>query len=118
MNYWLGPHGMRVPSYINCVVAEDGYNTMSKGGFSTQVYCNAIEPTKSEYLAKYAELRADGFYYYKISKSTGCPTCKMEADYYNYCDNDCDTVICKKCREEYYVTNGVSAKGHDPQCGE
>ena len=68
--YWIGPHGMRISKNVKCVVSEDGYNScmfLAEGLIAdTQKYMmDAITPTKGEYLAKYAELRADGYYYYK-----------------------------------------------------
>jgi hypothetical protein len=64
-NFWTGPYGMKVPEYVNSVVAADGYNLMNKLGKNTEIAMeDAPEMNKEIYLAKYAESKGDGNYYH------------------------------------------------------
>jgi len=76
-DYWIGPHGVRVPNHITSVTAADGGNTRYKCGGETEMYCGG-DMSKEAYVSEYAELRSDGFYYYgKATRSSK----KEEPDY-------------------------------------
>jgi hypothetical protein len=63
--YWIGPHGMLVPSTVKSVTASDGYNMLYSDGTETEMWSEQKAPTKEEYLAKYAQQRgSDGLYFY------------------------------------------------------
>jgi hypothetical protein len=34
-----------------------------------------------------------------------------------YCNNDCGTMGCYKCKCEYFVMNGILHEGHNSSCG-
>ena len=64
-DYWIGPHGMLVPNTIKDVMDEDCCNTLYDDGSVTEMGSNIVPLTKEEYLAKYAEKRDDGLYYFR-----------------------------------------------------
>jgi hypothetical protein len=64
--YWLGPYDVRVPLEVKSVAAADGGNTRYQNGKETQMGWGA-DMSKEEYLAKYATLHDDGYYYWKMS---------------------------------------------------
>ena len=55
-NYWIGPYGVYVPNDIIHVIAEDGHNSTSKyGGTTERGRFGCIEMTKEIYLNSYAK---------------------------------------------------------------
>lgn len=63
-DYWIGPYGIRVPNSVERVRAADGSNSRYKDGSETEMAVrNSI--TEDKYKSLYAELRDDGFWYYK-----------------------------------------------------
>ena len=64
--YWIGPYDVRVPNDKPWVVADDGYNIMDKDGEMTgRFMMHAPLMNQTIYREKYAELKDDGYYYYK-----------------------------------------------------
>lgn len=64
--YWVGPFNVRIPNAIHTCVASDGYNTRDKYGGETEMFMIDANPmNEAIYRQKYAELRNDGYYYYK-----------------------------------------------------
>lgn len=48
-----------------------------------------------------------------------CPNCNLG----NFqdticCDNDCNTLFCKFCKCECFLSNNIYIIGHDENCGE
>ena len=65
-NYWIGPYDVRVSNNIDSVVGSDGYNKRNKNGGQTEMFLyNAPPMNEAIYRQQYAELKNDGFYYYK-----------------------------------------------------
>jgi len=63
-DYWLGPYDVRIPLELDSVTASDGTNMLDKNGVQSTVFVwNTL--TKDQWLAKYADMRADGHYWYK-----------------------------------------------------
>ena len=62
--FWLGPFNVRVPNSIDRVPSRNEPNIWIKGAYETRMTAENIL-TREEYLAKYAELRDDGYYWYK-----------------------------------------------------
>lgn len=65
--YWLGPYGVRVPIYVDWVMAEDMGNNIYRDGGTTEMavrYAPGKFPTESDYKAKYATQYADGNWWY------------------------------------------------------
>ena len=68
VDYWIGPYDVRVANNIASVVAADGFNTLYKNGCETEMACTDVPEMSQEiYKAQLAELKTDGFYYYKTN---------------------------------------------------
>jgi hypothetical protein len=62
--YWIGPYDVRISKDIERVPREDDRNMIYQNGRMTKMMPQ--EPIgKENYLARYAESREDGFYYFK-----------------------------------------------------
>jgi hypothetical protein len=65
-DFWVGPYGIKVPTYTTDVLMPDGFNLIDKwGNQTTGIPPNDEKMDKEIYLAKYAVLGRDGDYYYK-----------------------------------------------------
>lgn len=62
--YWTGPHDVRVPNYVEWVMAEDGGNNVYKGGGTTEMAWYGKPPTAIEYRTKYAVQDSNGIWWY------------------------------------------------------
>jgi hypothetical protein len=66
--YWIGPYDIRVPMKYEIIIAADGVNTKKREGGPTEMGVRR-SLTKEQYLAKYTELKADGYHWYKGNNS-------------------------------------------------
>lgn len=64
--YWIGPYGIKVPYKIKVIRAEDDKTILSYKGNITRLQLENII-SEDLYKKKYAKLRGDGYYYYKIT---------------------------------------------------
>jgi hypothetical protein len=62
--FWLGPHGVRVPEKFGQCKAIDGHNNLFSFGAETEMV-RGRPLSRDEYRNRFAELRPDGFYWYK-----------------------------------------------------
>ena len=64
--YWIGPYGILVPSKINSVLAEDGYNTLYSDGCETEMFrIDGPHMDATKYKKLYATYNSNnGVWYY------------------------------------------------------
>ncbi len=64
-DWWTGPYGVKVPSYITDALMPDEFNLVDKWGNKTNHATTNQILNEKAYLAKYAVLGRNGEYYYK-----------------------------------------------------
>lgn len=67
---WTGPYGINIDDCIDSVVAEDGYNILSKNGDLT-TRCSTMTMNEEMFKEKYAEQNVFGDWYYVPNKKVG-----------------------------------------------
>ena len=65
--FWEGPYGVLVADDVGLVPATDHVNTIDRTGAQSELLGMYPEMTEDEYKEKYAEQRADGKWYYRVS---------------------------------------------------
>ncbi len=64
-DWWTGPYGVKVPSYVTDALMPDEFNLVDKWGNKTNHATTNQILNEKAYLAKYAALGRNGEYYYK-----------------------------------------------------
>jgi hypothetical protein len=75
--YWNGPCGVKIPNTVCRVIAQDGINSRDPMGETEMGGSPELFMTDKQYREKYAELKEDGNWYWKLINSYWIGPCEV-----------------------------------------